>query len=79
MADRAVTVNGIRYRVAVMAERIPHGSAWRLVLGFRSTEASRRSVWATYPAEFTSRSALYAQADRLSDETVANLFPKQMA
>ncbi|MEO8032412.1 MAG: hypothetical protein ABI765_16310 [Gemmatimonadota bacterium] len=79
MADRAVTVNGIRYSVAVMAERIPHGSAWRLVLGFRSSEPSRRSVWATYPAEFTSRATLYAQADRLSDEAMASLFPKQLA
>jgi len=79
MADRAVTIDGTRWRVSLLAERIPHGSAWRLVVGFRSPDPDRRSVWATYPAEFSSRSALFAQADRLSDDAVANLLHQQLA
>lgn len=78
MPDRAVTIDGIRWSVSLLAEQIPHGRAWRLVLGFRSPEPSRRSVWATYPREFTSRSALYAQADRLTDEAVADLLQQQL-
>jgi hypothetical protein len=78
MPDRAVTIDGTRWSVSLLAERIPHGKAWRLVLGFRCPDPARRSVWATYPAEFSSRSALFAQADRLSDEAVASLLQQQL-
>jgi hypothetical protein len=78
MPERAVTIDGIRWSVSLLAERIPHGSAWRLVLGFRSPDPARRSVWATYPKEFTSRSALFAQADRLSEEAMTNLLQQQL-
>ncbi len=78
MADRAVTVDGTRWSVSVLAERAPHGRCWRLVVGFRSPEPSSRSVWATYPSEFTSRSALFAQADRLSDDAIAGLLLQQL-
>lgn len=79
MSERAVTIDGTRWSVSVLAERIPQSSAWRLVMGFRSPESGRRSVYATYPTEFTSRSALFAQADRLSDEAVASLLQQQLA
>ena len=78
MADRAVTVDGTRWSVSVLAERAPNGSCWRLVVGFRSPEPASRSVWATYPAEFTSRSALFAQADRLSEDAIAGLLQQQL-
>jgi hypothetical protein len=78
MSDRAVTIDGIRWSVSLLAERVPHGSAWRLVLGFRSPDPAKRSVWATYPTEFSSRSALFAQADRLTDETVTDLLQQRL-
>jgi len=78
MADRAVTVDGTRWSVSVLAERAPHGNSWRLVVGFRSPDPSKRSVWATWPSEFTSRSALFAQADRLSNDAIAGLLQQQL-
>jgi len=49
------------------AERRADSPQWNLVFSFRGSQPGQRSVWATYPLSSSSKSALFAQADRLSD------------
>ncbi|MEP6574655.1 MAG: hypothetical protein ABJD11_18285 [Gemmatimonadota bacterium] len=70
MAWREITVAETRWSVSPLAERAAHASAWRLVLAFRPVPMTRRSVCAPFPLESSSRSALFAQADRLSDDAI---------
>jgi hypothetical protein len=78
MAFREVTLDGARWSVSLLAERSPQSSAWRMVFGFRSPAAQQRSIWATYPHEFASRSAVYAQAERLTDDTLAAVLAERI-
>jgi hypothetical protein len=71
MPWKEVQVGDIRWRVSPVAERVANTHAWRLVLNCRSNGDSGRTVWATTSLQSSSRSDLYAQADRLSDARVA--------
>ncbi len=71
MAWREVTVGETRWAVAPVAERVANTQAWRLVLSCRCAGEARRPLWATTGLQSSSRSDLYAQADRLSDAKVA--------
>jgi hypothetical protein len=51
-----------------VAERIADEAAWRLVLSYRASSEDSSPVWAPTGLRSSSRSDLYAQADRLSDE-----------
>ena len=70
MAWREVQIGNRRWVVSPVAERVAHTHAWRLVLNCRSTEPVH-AVWAATTLQSSSRSDLYAQADRLSDARVA--------
>jgi hypothetical protein len=78
MAFRVVTLDGTRWSVSLVAERSPQSTVWRMVLGFRGPSAQQRSIWATYPHEFPSRSAVYAQAERLTDDTLAAVLAERI-
>ncbi len=67
MAWREVTIGDVRWTVSPVAERVPNSHAWRLVLNCRGTGDAIRPVWAATSLQSSSRSDLYAQADRLSD------------
>lgn len=71
MAWKEVQVGDIRWTISPVAERVANTHAWRLVLNCRSSGDSVRTVWATTSLQSSSRSDLYAQADRLSDARVA--------
>lgn len=71
MAWREVQIGNRRWAVSPVAERVAHAHAWRLVLSCRSAESASRAVWAATSLQSSSRSDLYAQADRLSDARVA--------
>ena len=79
MADREVMLGGTRWNVSLLAERLPRAGAWRLVLGFRPPESRRAQVWAAYPREFSSRAALYAKAERLSDQALADVLAERLS
>ncbi|HXG43496.1 MAG TPA: hypothetical protein VNJ71_01935 [Gemmatimonadales bacterium] len=66
MAWREITHGGVRWAVAPVAERLANNQSWRLVLSYRG--AAGRPVWANTGLIASSRSDLYAQADRMSDE-----------
>jgi len=57
--------------VAPVAERVANSHAWRLVLSCRASGETPRALWASTGLQSSSRSDLYAQADRLSDDKVA--------
>ncbi len=78
MAWKEVTVGDTRWLVAPVAERTAHTHAWRLLLSCRCAGEPRRAVWAETELESSSRSDLYAQADRLSDDRVAAVLARHI-
>jgi len=71
MSWREVLIGNVRWRVSPVAERVANTHAWRLVFSCRAAEESERPIWAATGLQSSSRSDLYAQADRLSDAKVA--------
>lgn len=67
MAWREVIIGEMRWAVSPVAERVPNSHAWRLVLNCRGAGEQSRPVWAPTSLQSSSRSDLYAQADRMSD------------
>ncbi|MGE3527179.1 MAG: hypothetical protein AB7I33_14765 [Gemmatimonadales bacterium] len=71
MAWREVSHDGTKWNVTVAAERTAPSAAWRLVLSFRAAGPQRASFWMPYPLISSSKSALFAQAERIPDEKLA--------
>jgi hypothetical protein len=71
MAWREITVGDTRWNVSPVAERTPRSAAWRLVLAFRPNPPRKPSVWAQTALQSSSRSDLFALADRLTPEKIA--------
>jgi hypothetical protein len=78
MAWRVVEHADQRWNVSIAAERRPDSPQWNLVFSFRGSEPGQRSVWATYPLSSSSKSALFAQADRLSDADLIALLATRL-
>jgi hypothetical protein len=78
MAWREVEHGNRRWNVTVAAERRPNSAQWNLVFSFRCTSAERQSCWATYPLTSSSKSALFAQAEKLSNEALTALLSEQL-
>jgi hypothetical protein len=78
MAWKEVVVGDATWSVAPVAERVANAHAWRLVLSCRCAGAGRRSVWASTGLQSTSRSDLYALADRLSDDRVKDVLARHL-
>ena len=78
MAWREVTLGGTRWYVSPMAERVAHANAWRLVLSYRALAEHRKSVCAAYPLESTSKATLYAQAERIPTEKLAEVLAERI-
>jgi hypothetical protein len=68
MAWRVVAHGDTVWNVAVAAERAPQTSSWRLVLSFRSAGPQRTAFWTPYPLVSASKSALFAQAEQISND-----------
>ncbi len=68
MAWRMVSHGDTVWSVMVAAERTPQASSWRLVLSFRAAGPARTAFWAPYPLVSTSKTALFAQAERITNE-----------
>lgn len=78
MAWRMVELADTTWHVSLAAERRANSSAWALVLSFRPAGDRVRAVWAEYPLTSSSRSALFAQAERLTDAHLAQLLARQL-
>jgi hypothetical protein len=71
MAWRVVEHADRQWHVTPAAERRADASQWTLVFSFRSASPDQRTFWVTYPLSSKSRAALFAQAEQISDETLA--------
>ncbi|OGU01721.1 MAG: hypothetical protein A2W29_07615 [Gemmatimonadetes bacterium RBG_16_66_8] len=66
-----IASGGEVWHVQAAAERRANARLWQLMLAFRATESERpRAFWAPYPLESVSKSSLFLQADRISDEAL---------
>jgi hypothetical protein len=78
MAWRVVEHDDRRWTVSIAAERRANSPHWNLVFSFRPTEVGQRSIWAIYPLESSSKAALFAQAEALSDDALTALLAEQL-
>lgn len=79
MAWRVVEFGDTEWKVSAAAERRAHNAYYRLVLSFRSSGPDGTSVWAPYPLESSSKSSLFAEADRISDDRLAELLAEHIS
>jgi hypothetical protein len=79
MAWRVLEHAGQSWRVSFAAERRSDGGQWTLVFSFRPATAGQRSLWAAHPVTSSSKSAVYAQADRISDKELVQLLTEKLA
>jgi hypothetical protein len=67
------------WNVSMAAERRPNSPHWNLVFSFHAADPGQRSVWATYPLSSSSKAALFAQADRVSNGDLVVLLTQLLA
>jgi hypothetical protein len=73
MPWRVLEVGDRTWNVSLAAERRANAAEWKLVVSFRAVGPERQSFWAPYPLESLSRSMLFAQAERISDDRLVEL------
>lgn len=75
MAWRVISREGEIWHVHPAAERRANQSLWQLMLSFRATNSAQepRAFWASYPIESTSKSSLFIQAEKITDEALHEL------
>ena len=78
MAWRVVEHDEQRWAVTIAAERRANSPHWNLVFSFRPTDVGHRSIGATYPISSSSKAALFAQAERLSDDALTAFLAEQL-
>jgi hypothetical protein len=78
MAWRVVEHDDRRWAVTIAAERRANSPHWNLVFSFRPTDVGQRLIWATYPVASSSKAALFAQAEKLSDDALTALLAEQL-
>jgi hypothetical protein len=78
MAWRVLEHDARRWNVSMAAERRANSSQWTLVLSFRPVDAGRGSLWAAYPLTSSSKAALFAQAEKLSDNALAAILAERL-
>jgi hypothetical protein len=69
---------GQQWNVSIAAERQPTSPQWNLVFSFRGAEPGQRSIWAVYPSSYSSKAALFAHADRISNPDLIALLAAQL-
>jgi hypothetical protein len=78
MPWRVLEHAGRRWNVSLAAERQPNSPQWSLVFSFRDAEPGQRSLWAAYPVSFSSKAALFAKAERLSNQDLIELLAARL-
>jgi len=78
MAWRVVEHGNRRWSVTVAAERRANSAQWNLVFSFRCASTEHQSFWATYPLSSSSKAALFAQAEKLSNEALTAFLSEQL-
>lgn len=78
MAWRVVEHDDRQWNVSLAAERRPNSPSWNLVFSFRPAEVGPRSVWAIYPLSSSSKAALFAQAEKITNDALTALLAEQL-
>lgn len=80
MAWRVIATDGEVWHVQAAAERRANTQLWQLTLSFRTTGTERqpRKFWAPYPLESVSKSSLFLQADRITDEALREVLEQHI-
>jgi hypothetical protein len=78
MAWRVVEHGNRRWNVTVAAERRANSAQWNLIFSFRCADTERQSFWATYPVSSSSKAALFAQAEKLSNEALTAILSEHL-
>lgn len=79
MPWRTIEHDGRSWQVSMAAERRANAVAWSLVFAFRPVGATGQTLWATHESTSPSKGALFALAERLSDETLASILGGRLA
>lgn len=69
------------WHVSPAAERQAHEQIWKLMLSFRAQKGVQepRSFWAEFPMESHSKSALFHQADKISDDALLEVLAQYLS
>jgi hypothetical protein len=78
MAWRVVDAAGEKWNVQPAAERRANAALWQLILSFRAASPERRTFWAPFPIESMSKSSLFTQADRITDDTLREVITQHV-
>jgi hypothetical protein len=79
MAWRVVDAAGEKWQVQPAAERRANAQFWQLILSFRASTPERRAFWAAFPIESMSKSSLFYQAERITDEALRDVIAQHLA
>ncbi len=66
------------WHVTFAAERRANTSTWQLVLSFRAASGPKASFWVPYPLESSSKSSLFAMAERIPHERLTSLLAEHV-
>ncbi len=78
MAWRVVEHGDTVWKVTIAAERSGNMTLWQLVLAFRSAGPQSTAFWTPYPLQSSSKSSLFAQADRIPNDRLAELLAEHV-
>lgn len=80
MAWRVIDCNDEVWHVQPAAEKRVNQSLWQLMFSFRQVAGvANRAFWTSYPIASTSKSSIFTQAERLSDEKLRELLTEHLA
>jgi hypothetical protein len=79
MAWRVVDAAGEKWQVQPAAERRANAQFWQLILSFRASSTERRAFWAPFPIESMSKSSLFYQAERITDDALRQVITQHLA
>jgi hypothetical protein len=81
MAWRILSREGETWHVHPAVERRANQATWQLVLAFRpkGAEGGHRPFWASFPLESSSKSSLFLQAEKLSDEDLHDVLSRHLS
>ncbi|MBA3659485.1 MAG: hypothetical protein H0W67_07800 [Gemmatimonadales bacterium] len=79
MPWRVIEHEGRSWQVSMAAERRASVAAWSLVFSFRPAGVTGQTIWVTHEFSSPSKGALFAYAERISDDTLASILGAQLA
>ena len=81
MAWRVITFRDKIWSVEALAARPAQADVWHLRLSFRANSGRMQepALWADYPLEASSKSALFLQAERIPEASLVRLLAERLA